>query len=293
METAGSAWNARRIASVAITLVVVVLILAYVLVRLNEYNFDWAFVRDQFFNPRFIGLDKVSLNPLNLQVGGVVMTIILSVVAQVAGIILGLIAALMKLSKNPVLNGIAGFYIWLFRGTPLLVQLFIFATGLYEIGIKLDLLTAALLAFSINEGAYMAEIVRAGIQSIDPGQTEAAKSLGMTYGLAMRRIVLPQALRVIIPPTGNEFNNMLKTSSLASAISVSELLQAANEMNHLFFKTLEIYLIASCYYLFLTTIWAAIQGRIESRLGERKAQARRPFSAALRGWFTPGRAFRT
>src|SRR5207253_8352741 len=144
----------------------------------------------------------------------------LSVVAQFFGILLGLFAALMKISKNPVLVGVSSFYIWLFRGTPLLVQLIVFATGLYEIGIHLKLLTAALLALSINEGAYMAEIVRAGIQSIDSGQMEAAKSLGMTYAQGMRRIVLPQAARVILPPTGNEFNNMLKSSSLASVISV-------------------------------------------------------------------------
>src|SRR5207249_5951801 len=134
-----------------------------------------------------------------------------------------------------------------------------------------------------------AEIGRAGIQSIDPGQMEAAKSLGMTYGLSMRRIVLPQALRVIIPPTGNEFNNMLKTSSLASAISVGELLQVANEMNHLFFKTLETYLIASCYYLAMTTVWAWAQGWMEGRVGERKA---RPsfWSRTVGGLFAPGRA---
>ena len=182
----------------------------------------------------------------------------------------------MKLSNSPVqlvnviLRGISNFYIWLFRGTPLLVQLIIFATGLYEVGIHLDLLTAALLALSLNEGAYMAEIVRAGIQSVDPGQMEAAKSLGMTYGLGMRRIVLPQALRVILPPTGNEFNNMLKSSSLASVISVGELLQHAGDLNHLYFKTLETFTIVSCYYLAMTTVWTWVQGWIENRLGERK-----------------------
>jgi polar amino acid transport system permease protein len=276
METTGSGWNTRRIVWALLALAVVVAALTYVVVRLNEYRFDWGFIRDNFFNDRLMR--------------GALMTVFLSVVSQFVGIVLGMLAALARVSKNPVLNAIAGFYIWLFRGTPLLVQLFIFATGLYEIGIKLDLLTAALLAFSINEGAYMAEIVRAGIQSIDPGQTEAAKSLGMTGGLAMRRIVLPQALRVIIPPTGNEFNNMLKSSSLASAISVGELLQAANEMNHLFFKTLEIYLIASCYYLAMTTVWAWVQGWTEGRLGERKSQPSF-WSRTVGGLFAPGRAY--
>lgn len=238
---------------------------------------DWNYVFQHFFD--------------NTLIEGAKMTIFLSVVGQSAGIALGLIAALMKLSNSPIqlvntmLKAIANFYIWLFRGTPLLVQLIVFATGLYEVGIRLDLLTAALLALSINEGAYMAEIVRAGIQSIDPGQMEAAKSLGMTYGLGMRRIVLPQALRVILPPTGNEFNNMLKSSSLASVISVGELMQHASDLNHLYFKTLETFFIVACYYLAMTTVWTWIQGWMESRLGERKA-ARQPtasFWARLRG----------
>jgi polar amino acid transport system permease protein len=223
---------------------------------------DWAYIFQHFFDSALVQ--------------GAQVTIFLSVVAQTAGILLGLLAALMKLSSSPVaivnivLRSISNFYIWLFRGTPLLVQLIIFATGLYEVGIHLDLLTAALLALSLNEGAYMAEIVRAGIQSVDPGQMEAAKSLGMTYGLGMRRIVLPQALRVILPPTGNEFNNMLKSSSLASVISVGELLQHAGDLNHLYFKTLETFTIVSCYYLVMTTVWTWIQGWLENRLGERK-----------------------
>ena len=223
---------------------------------------DWAYIFQHFFDSALLQ--------------GAQMTIFLSVVAQAAGILLGLLAALMKLSNSPVafvnrvLRGVASFYIWLFRGTPLLVQLIVFATGLYEVGVHLDLLTAALLALSLNEGAYMAEIVRAGIQSVDPGQMEAAKSLGMTYGTGMRRIVLPQALRVILPPTGNEFNNMLKSSSLASVISVGELMQHAGDLNHLYFKTLETFTIVACYYLAMTTVWTWVQTWMENRLGERK-----------------------
>jgi polar amino acid transport system permease protein len=225
---------------------------------------DWEYITQHFFDSALLQ--------------GAVMTLFLSVFAQTAGVLLGLLAALMKLSNSPVqivnwiLRGLASFYIWLFRGTPLLVQLIIFATGLYEVGIHLDLLTAALLALSLNEGAYMAEIVRAGIQSVDPGQMEAAKSLGMTYGLGMRRIILPQALRVILPPTGNEFNNMLKSSSLVSVIAIGELLMQAGNLNHRYFKTLETFAIVSCYYLAMTTAWTWIQGRLESRLGERKIQ---------------------
>ncbi|MGI8589212.1 MAG: amino acid ABC transporter permease [Chloroflexia bacterium] len=232
-------------------------------------QFDWSYIFAHFFDQQLLD--------------GAVMTIFLSIVAQVGGVLLGLLAALMKLSKNRLLSGIAGFYIWLFRGTPLLVQLVIFATGLYQIGIKLDLLAAALLALSINEGAYMAEIVRAGIESIEPGQMEAAKSLGMTNALGMRRIVLPQAARVILPPLGNEFNNMLKSTSLASVIGIQELLQKADNLNHFYFKTLETFAVISCYYLAMTTVVTLGQGWMESRLGDRRGRDVEPgFMGRLR-----------
>ncbi|MDQ3706527.1 MAG: amino acid ABC transporter permease [Chloroflexota bacterium] len=220
---------------------------------------EWGFIPEHFFNPMLIE--------------GAKMTILLSVLAQALGVTLGLVSALMKLSKNRVLNVISAFYVWLFRGTPLLVQLIVFATGLYQVGIELSLFTAALLAFSLNEGAYMSEIVRAGIQSIDPGQSEASKALGMTYGQSMRRIILPQAARVILPPTGNEFNNMLKSTSLASVIAIKELLQSADDLNHLYFRTLETFTIVSCYYLAMTTVVTWLQTWMESRLGERKSRS--------------------
>ncbi|HEX8219302.1 MAG TPA: amino acid ABC transporter permease [Chloroflexia bacterium] len=223
---------------------------------------QWSFIPEHFFDSTLIE--------------GAKMTILLSVLAQVLGIVLGLLSALMKLSKVRALNVVSAVYVWLFRGTPLLVQLIVFATGLYQIGIELNLFTAALLAFSLNEGAYMSEIVRAGIQSIDTGQGEAAKALGMTYGLSMRRIILPQAARVILPPTGNEFNNMLKSTSLASTIGIKELLQSAGDLNHLYFRTLETFTIASCYYLAMTTLVTWLQTWMESRLGERKAGSGRP-----------------
>ena len=276
METDASAPNTRRTIWVLTALVMVVVVLIYVVYRLNEAKFAWDYIPAHFF-------DRIVLE-------GAWTTIYLSVIAQIAGVVLGLVAALMKISKNPVLNGVASFYIWLFRGTPLLVQLIVFATGLYEIGIHLNLLTAALLALSLNEGAYMAEIVRAGIQSVDPGQMVAAKSLGMTYGLGMRRIVLPQAARVIIPPTGNEFNNMLKSSSLASVIGIQELLARAGDLNHLYFRNLETFVIISCYYLAMTTLVTIGQGWVESRLGERKAQIKTSFLGRLRSnVFSTGR----
>jgi polar amino acid transport system permease protein len=131
-------------------------------------------------------------------------------------------------------------------------------------------------ALAINEGAYMSEIVRAGILSVDPGQTEAAKSLGMTYRLTMSRIVLPQALRVIVPPLGNEFNNMLKTTSLMSVIAVEELFRVAQAANSATFKSFEAFFGVALYYLALTTIWSAIQSRIERRLGAGTLRVEQP-----------------
>jgi polar amino acid transport system permease protein len=125
---------------------------------------------------------------------------------------------------------------------------------------------AALLALSWNEGAYMAEIVRAGIDSIDPGQLEAARSLGMTYFVAMRRIVLPQAARTIVPPLGNEFNGMLKNTSLASVIGLTELLQTSINIGNALFLQLELFVVASFWYLMMTTVWTAIQAYIERKL---------------------------
>ena len=147
--------------------------------------------------------------------------IYISIVAQAAGVLLGLAAALMRMSSLRVLRGISAVYVWIFRGTPVLVQLFYvyFALSwptLHVLGYTVpDAAVAAIVALSVNEGAYMREIIRAGIDSIEKGQMEAAKSLGMRYGLAMRRIILPQAARMIVPPLGNEFNNIIKTTSLA------------------------------------------------------------------------------
>src|SRR5436853_1053144 len=159
------------------------------------------------------------------------LTLWISVVAQAIGVILGLFLALMRMSRFRFLSLPAGAYIWFFRGSPLLVQVLLLWDGLPRIINNPNFLlpdwACILVAFSLNEGAYMAEIVRAGITSVDVGQMEAAKSLGMRYALAMRRIVLPQAARVIIPPLGNEFNNMLKTTSIASVIGFLELTNTA------------------------------------------------------------------
>lgn len=230
---------------------------------------------------------KYLLAPAIIQ--GVVLVIILAVISQLLGTVIGLLLYFMSRSRWRVLRTISGIYVWFFRGTPLLVQiLFVFYLipylGLvrplrsfdlfsmigftHGVGpIFLDSFLAALLALSLNEGAYMREIVRAGIGAIDAGQLEAAKSLGMTYSLAMRRIILPQAFRVIIPPLGNEFNNMLKNTSLAYGAGLYELLNSSLAIGGPIFAIPELLVVASLWYLLLTTIWGFIQSAIERRLG--------------------------
>jgi polar amino acid transport system permease protein len=195
-------------------------------------------------------------------------TLWISVVAQSCGVVLGLFIALMRMSRFPLLSGFARAYIWFFRGSPLLVQVLLLWDGLPKLvpSLLLPDFAVILVAFSFNEGAYMAEIIRAGITSVDPGQMEAAKSLGMRYSLAMRRIVLPQAARVIVPPLGNEFNNMLKTTSIASVIGLQELTGTAEIFGSPTFSIFELLIVATFYYLLLTTLWSFVQGWIENRL---------------------------
>ncbi|WP_101255606.1 amino acid ABC transporter permease [Streptomyces barkulensis] len=206
---------------------------------------------------------------------GAVNTLWITLLAMFMGVVLGTVLAVMRLSKNPVMSSVAWGYIWVFRGTPVLVQLLIWYNlalifpildlGFYRDEMN-DVMTpflAALLGLGLNEAAYMAEISRAGIQSVDEGQTEAAHALGMTGSRTMRRIVLPQAMRVIIPPTGNEFINMLKTSSLAYAIQYSELLFSATRISSRNLEVMELLLVATIWYLILTTIFSVGQFYLE------------------------------
>ena len=196
------------------------------------------------------------------------LVIWVSVTAQVLGVILGLFLALMQMSRWPVLKWIARAYLWFFRGSPLLVQVLLLWTGLPKVipGLLLPDYACVLVAFSLNEGAYMSEIIRAAIGSVDPGQMEASKALGMRYWVAMRRIILPQAARVVIPPLGNEFNNMLKTTSLATVIGMLDLTGTARQIGSPTFSIFEMLIVATVYYLLLTTIWDVIQRWIEKRL---------------------------
>ena len=213
-------------------------------------------------------------------------TLWIAVISQISGVIIGLFLALMRMSRFPWLSLPARFYIWIFRGSPLLVQLLLLYFGFPEVFPALvpyiTVYSAALIAFSFNEGAYMAEIVRAGITSVDPGQMEAAKSLGMRYALAMRRIILPQAARVIVPPLGNEFNNMLKTTSLASVIGLFELTYTAQVYGSQSFSYFELLVVATFYYLILTTVWGYIQSYIERRMDPDRLTATE--LKAQKGW---------
>jgi polar amino acid transport system permease protein len=212
---------------------------------------------------------------------GIVVTLELTVLAMLIGIVLGIILAVMRLSPNPVVASASWFYIWFFRGTPVLVQIFFWfnlAIVLPHIGLGIPFTSihwqastnaliapfmAATLGLGLNEGAYMAEIVRAGIISVDHGQTEAAQALGMTRLLLMRRIVLPQAMRVILPPTGNETISMLKTSSLAFVAAVPELFTRSQQIASATYEVIELAIVASIWYLAMTSILTVGQYYLE------------------------------
>jgi polar amino acid transport system permease protein len=204
---------------------------------------------------------------------GVWTTVWLSVVVMALGLLVGLLAALMNLSRHPVPHTVARFYLWLIRGTPLLIQLIIIYTGLPQIGIRFNVVQSALIGMVLNEGAYLSEIIRAGILSVPKGQYDAARALGMTYPVLMRVVVMPQAARVIIPPLGNNFNGLLKTTSLVSVISMEELLRRSQMLIQLEFRVLEIFLVAALYYLTLTTLWGLVQRRLEAHFGRSVAAA--------------------
>jgi polar amino acid transport system permease protein len=213
---------------------------------------------------------------------GILVTLELTVIAMVVGVLLGVLLAVMRLSPSRLLSGSAWIYIWFFRGTPVLVQLTFWYVGITYLYPKLtfgipfgpafftvnanSLVTsfiAAALGLSLNEGAYMAEIVRAGIISVDEGQTEAAQSLGMSKVQTLRRIVLPQAMRVIIPPTGNETISMLKTTSLVIVIAGSDLFAATQNISNANYEIVPLLLVASLWYLFFTSVLTVGQFYVE------------------------------
>ena len=216
---------------------------------------------------------------------GALVTIEISVLATALGLALGVLLAVMRLAHNPVLRWLASFYIWFFRGTPLLVQLIFWYNLAFlfpylvlkipftEIGMKWDTnqvmtgFTTALLGLGLNLAAYFAETVRAGIQAVDRGQTEAALALGMTPTTRMRVIVLPQALRIIIPPTGNEFISMLKTTSLVYVVAGNDLMTNASQIYKSNNLIMELLIVASAWYMLMTAVATLLQSRLERRFG--------------------------
>jgi polar amino acid transport system permease protein len=196
-------------------------------------------------------------------VGGAGLTILISVVSITAAIVLALLGALGRLSRNPYLNGVASLYVSIARGTPLIVQILFVYLALPQVGIILPAIPSGLIALSFNYGAYMTEVFRAGIQAVARGQREAAEALGMTERLVMRRIVLPQAVRIVIPAIGNEFIAMMKDSSLVSVLAVEELLFRARLVGQQHFRSLEALVIAATIYWILTIVFSHFQQRLE------------------------------
>lgn len=219
----------------------------------NGFVWDWAF----------------TIKMLPLLIKGAGMTVTLTACAITFGTMVGLIIAFMKIVKNPVLNFLGSIYTWVFRGIPLLVQLFIIYYALpMVIGVTLEPFTGAVIGISLCGGAYIAEIIRAGVQSVDKGQMEAAMSLGMSYFQAMRRIILPQTYRRLIPPMGNEFITLLKDTALVSTISMVELTRTAQTYAASNFKPFEMFITAGFIYLLLTTFFTVVFGKLESKLAQ-------------------------
>ena len=205
------------------------------------------------------------INALPALLKGSLMTLELTVVSVFFGMILGLFLALGRLSKNRILDKISWFYIWIFRGTPLMMQIFFiyFALPLFT-PITLPQMPSAFIALALNSAAYLAEIIRAAIQSIDKGQMEAAKALGMGYGQAMQRVIVPQSYRRLIPPVGNEFIALLKDSALVSIIGMTDLMRATTQMANATANA-AIYIPAAALYLLLTSLFTYFFEKLERK----------------------------
>ena len=196
---------------------------------------------------------------------GLVFTIPLTLITFVLGLLLGLVTAVTRLFGPQPLVAVARFYVWVIRGTPLLVQLFVIFYGLPSMGILLDAFPAAIIGFTLNVGAYSSEIIRAVISSVPKGQWEAAYSIGMNWRQAMSRTILPQAARVAVPPLSNTFISLVKDTSLAAAITVPELFQAAQRIVATTYEPLILYIEAAIIYLVLSTFLSTLQGYLERR----------------------------
>jgi len=282
-----------RWVSAAIILVLVAQLLHWLI---TNPEINWSIVRQYLFDSSILQ--------------GVEKTLMLTAIAMAIGIVLGVLLAVMRLSPNPIVSAVAWTYIWFFRGTPVLVQLLFWyniPTVLHSVSLGIPFgpswfatnpqtvvtqLVAVCLGLGLNEAAYMAEIARAGITSVDEGQHEASSALGMSAGQTMRRIVLPQAMRVIIPPTGNETISMLKTTSLAFVIGYAELLSTAQIIYARTFQTIPLLIVASLWYLFLTSILTVGQYYLERRFKRGSTRTLPPTPLQKLRWRLTGNSLR-
>ena len=194
------------------------------------------------------------------------VTLQISFFALLLGMVFGIAGALCRISSNKVLNSGAFFYVWVIRGTPVMVQLFILYFGLPQLGIKLPSMVAGVLGLAINTGAYITEIIRAGIQAVDRGQMEAALSLGMSYRQAMRRIIGPQAVKFCIPPLVNQFIMTLKNSSISSLVTITELFRTGEQIIYTTFRSFEVYTAVAVFYLIMNSVFMVIADKLERRM---------------------------
>jgi len=229
-------------------------------------SFDWSFFIERLFFPN------------EFYLWGLFRTLTIAVLAQLMGIVIGLVVGYGRLSKLAVVRALSGFYVWFMRGIPVLVLLVLLFSGVAAAGLGgfQDVYIgsfaipanyqAAVVGLGIHSGAYMAEIIRNGIQSVLPGQVEAAKALGFSPGQIARRVVIPQATRVTVPPTGNEFGGLIKTTSLVSVIGVQEIFLISQSVASTTFKVFEMMIVVSISYIVLTGLWTVVQGVLEIKI---------------------------
>ena len=288
-ETAIELMPKRRWGTYGAAGIVLVLVAALVRAVVTDKRFEWGVIGHYLFHGTVMK--------------GLLVTLELTVISMAIGIVLGIVLALMRMSSNPVLGGVSRFYIWAFRGVPLLVQLLIWfnlASLFPRLGLGIPFgplvvsassnviigtYTAALLGLGLHEAAYMAEIIRAGVISVDAGQHDAAAALGMSKRMSMRRVVLPQAMRVIIPPTGNEVISMVKSTSIVSVISLAELLYSVQIIYSQNFQTIPLLMVASIWYLAIIGILSLLQAQLERRCA--RGRNRRAGGFGLRRLFAP------
>jgi cystine transport system permease protein len=196
---------------------------------------------------------------------GFTVTIPLALISFALSLVLAVLTAVMRISKSRLLKGLAWFYVWVFRGTPLLIQLFIVFFGLPKLNITLDAWTAAILTFALNSGAYSAESIRGAILSIPRGQWEAADSLGMTHGQVLKRIIFPQTVRIALPAVMNDFISLVKSTSLASSITIIEMTMVGQQFASVTYEPLILYMEVAVIYLLISTVLTWIQGKLEIR----------------------------